>query len=450
MKITKGIRELLTKRFGFDDSKSDDEASKLMFEKMAREELSAAEIAEAQKSPTTGEVFGKGKSGSVNVKDASARYSDVRYKGHHVKTGLTVKGFDGSEVETPSERDHALVGVWSKYAANKSGVPVSLNEHERDLLGEVFEKYTFVGEINGEYRMDIKGMQVKELLSDSASGGVNVNPYYYDQAIVTFPLLNGEIMPYVDVRDIPRGSLINGASVGNPTVTWSNDESTNIDMFDTTGLVGPLSTTIHPVSVAVTCGRDMLADSIVELGTFLVENIGQSLLKDLDRVCISGNGTTEPQGILNASITNVIPSIGGVNGFPNIGDVESLLWAVEKQYRAARFRPCFISNDNTYHHFRSIPVGSDDARRVFGMDEQSYTALNLPWRIQQGINDNTAIMACLARYRMYRRQGAEMRWTIEGQTLGLQNAALLIYRGRYGGKVIDANAFAIMDDLGAN
>lgn len=447
MKVTKGIRDLLAKRFSFKDEASDDDARKLLFEKMASGELSAAEVADAQKSPTTDDVFGKGKTTSVNVKDASARYSDVRYKGHHVKTCQPVKGFDGCEVETPSQRDHAKLGAWSKFVAIKSGVPLTLNEHERDLVNEIVAKDTFVGEINGEYRHEIKGVQVKELLSDSTSGGVNVNPYFYDQAIVTFPLLYGEIMPFVDVRDIPRGSLVNGASVGNPTVTWSNDESTNIDVFDTAGLVGPLSTNIHPVSVAVTCGRDMLADSIVDLGMFLVENIGRALLKDLDRVCISGNGTTEPQGITNASITNIVASALGPNGQVTVGDLESLVWGIEKQYRAAQYRPCFISNDNTYRRFRSLPVGSDDARRILGNDEQSYTALSLPWRIQQGLADNIAMMACLARYRLYRRQGAEMRWTIEGQTLGLQNAALLIYRGRYGGKVIDANAFALMDDL---
>ena len=193
----------------------------------------------------------------------------------------------------------------------------------------------------------------------------------------------------------------------------------------------------------------MIADSLVNLGEFIVANTGESLKKDLDRVCVEGsNASGEPIGILNSGITNTIPSAMGSNGQVNISDAENALFGIGKQYRTATMRPAFISTDGTYQRFRATPVGPNDARRIFGLNEGSYECLNWPWRVYQGMSESKLIYGCLARYRMYRRQGAEMSWTIDGQTLALKNEAFSVYRGRYGGRVVDTNAFAIVDNLG--
>ena len=158
-------------------------------------------------SPSPEEVFGGAKTGGQpSVKGPDEMYSTVRYKGNHAKTGRPVKGFDGCEVELPSQYDKARVGVWAKMLCSRSkDSPVILNDHDKALIGHIFENEKFVGEMDGKYRDDVPGKVVKDLLGDSggASGGAYLSPYFFDAAIVTYPLLNGEIFPFVDIRDVP-------------------------------------------------------------------------------------------------------------------------------------------------------------------------------------------------------------------------------------------------------
>ena len=58
------------------------------------------------------------------------------------------------------------------------------------------------------------------------------------------------------------------------------------------------------------------------------------------------------------------------------------------------------------------------------------------------VKNNVAAFGCLAKYRMYRRLGMSIQFETGGKTLALSNTALLIMRARFGGRVVDANAFA--------
>lgn len=57
-------------------------------------------------------------------------------------------------------------------------------------------------------------VRVKAVLDDSSLGGLEIAPVVIDQNIVTFPLLSGQLYPFVDVVHIPRGRRCRGR-VGN-------------------------------------------------------------------------------------------------------------------------------------------------------------------------------------------------------------------------------------------
>jgi HK97 family phage major capsid protein len=67
---------------------------------------------------------------------------------------------------------------------------------------------------------------------------------------------------------------------------------------------------------------------------------------------------------------------------------------------------------------------------------------NRPVSIQNDIPNTKAAFVDLSKYRLYRRLGGETRFTAEGQTLGLKNTALMLFRGRFGGKLLDGSAMA--------
>jgi HK97 family phage major capsid protein len=444
--ITKALKRYLVEKGLAQESWSDD----ALYIKAANDaldsgELNAEKAAEllTQKSPA--DVFG-----GVRVKKPSERYNTTKSVAKHAKTGLPVLNERGLEVETVSQLETVKAGVLLKKIASRSGLPVSLNEHESTLLEEMFGADEWCGKMNGNYETGIAGNRVKTLLNDSTSGGAEVVPIWFDDAVITFPLLHSELLPKVDLRDVPRGRNIETASIGNPTAVWGVPEGTSISPFDTASLVAAIDTTIHNVSVAVEVGRDFLSDAAADVGRILLEVIGQRMLSELDRVIVLGNGTTEPQGIFNASgLGDIGNPAGGAGAAPQVDDYEALMFTVPKQYRQMNLRPAFFANDVTYRRARGIPVGASDERRVFGMTHGDYRMFDHPYVINNSIGNAYAGFGCLAKYRLYRRQAQQVQFTSEGRELALKNQTLLVVRGRFGGKVMDANAFSFCDNMQA-
>src|SRR5688500_3602753 len=81
----------------------------------------------------------------------------------------------------------------------------------------------------------------KALLNDSTSGGQYLIPEDFDTAIITFPLLHSELVPSIDMRTMTRDT-IEGASIGNPSVTWNQTEGSALTLFNTASLIAQLST----------------------------------------------------------------------------------------------------------------------------------------------------------------------------------------------------------------
>ncbi len=409
--------------------------------KISAEKLS--ELLDKEDSDTTpSKVFG----GSVRVKRASERYSTTKSVGSHATTGRPVV-YAGREVEQPSQLEAAKSGVLLKVVAQRAGMPAELTEHEKGLLNDMLEHDSWCGKIGGEYQTGIPGSRIKALINDATSGGLEVVPEFFDSQVVTYPLLHSELLPRVDLIDVGRGSKIETGAISTPTAVWGTAEGTEMGLFDTTGLVAELDCDVHPVSTAIEIGRDLLADSPVALGSVLTRLIGERMLAEVDRVIAVGNGSTEPQGLFNASgITDIGNPAGGDGAAPQVSDYETLLFSVPKQYRQQNLQPSFVANDITYSRLRGIPVGAADERRVFGMAIENYQVFDRKFCVSNNVQNNLAAFGCLKKYRLYRRQGQEVRFESGGKELARKNLTLLIVRGRFGGRVVDPNAFAFSDN----
>ncbi|MBU4271356.1 MAG: phage major capsid protein [Planctomycetes bacterium] len=390
----------------------------------------------------------------ARVKDAAESYSTKRYVGTHLKTGKEVfNPLSSRMAEWPSEMDHAKSGALLKHLGQRSGLfpGVAMSEHERGLLGELSND-EWAGTVGGEYREKIAGGQVKALLDDSTSGGLEVTPIFFDDQLVTFPLLTGELLPKVDLRDIPRGRRIEGASVGNPTVSWGQGDDVEAGLFTTDSLVAALDSTVFGCCVTVEVGRDFLSDAAVNVGQVLTANIGQRMAAELDKLIASGNGTTQPEGIFTASGLTAINSDNGAGGPPTLNDYISLLFSIGKQYRNQSYAPTFISNDTSFQRSRAIAVDpatpSTDQRPALAPLTEINTYRTLGWdhAIQNDIGNPSCVFGAMRKYRLYRRVGMEVRWVDGGKELARKNLVLLVVRSRYAGRVMDASAFAKWTD----
>ena len=405
--------------------------------------------------PTPSDVLGaaaKGNNGGIKVKAASEQYSRVKSTAKHFKSGETMRDEFGREVQTIAQSDFAKSGAFLKFLAGRAGISAPLSEHERGLLEECFAD-PWAGKSGSQWLTDIPGTQIKALLNDGVSGGANAVPIFFDSDLISFPLLFGELFPYVDLRPVPRGSTVEGASVGNPTLSWGTNEGTEIALFNTSSLVAEIGTTIHTITAAIEVGRDFLADAAADVGRVLTENVGQALMAELDRIVPNGNGSTEPEGFFNASGTIAVNSENNTAGPPTLADYESLLFSVGKQYRNPSMRCAFISNDTTYRRSRGIRVDPHaigttvNQSPVLGLDAiNAYSTIGWSHRIQNDIGNSSAAFGAVAKYRMYRRQGMQMDWYTDGKELARKNVALLVVRARFGGQIVDGNAFATMTD----
>ena len=410
---------------------------------------------EGQKSTTTSGT----KSLQVRVKEAAEHYgtekSALRYPqkttkdGLHPLAGELVKdytdGGDGRVLESASERDKAVAGAFSKFLVARilqKGLGgrafAQLKQHDQELLLFAAHNMKWRGASDGDNYADIKDRklnpgEIKALIDDSTSGGLEAVPIVFDDMVIQTPLLYGELYPLVNTVPLDRGRRVEGVSVGTVTGSWNGVDATAITLFTTTSFVAAFDTTVFRWQGAIHIGRDFLADSPVDFGALVTQQYGERLLEDLDDVIATGNGTTQPEGVITKSGTTSVNFAGSTT----ITAYESLRFGVDKaEHRGAYDRTAvFCGTETSYARAHGIPVGASDARRLGGMDYDSYRWMNRPFKINESLTNAQIFYAVLGRYRMYRRRGLTLEMSTEGDTLIRNNSLLIAAAARYGGQL---------------
>lgn len=392
---------------------------------------------------------------SVKVVPAIDRYDRTRKGAYYsmAKHGReTPVMLGGVALNHPSDADRAVVGAFGKFWLRKNGggnyLP-PLTDHEEELLKYAAHEMRWVGEFNGQFvnREKLSPYAIKSIIDDATSGGAELVPEVFDDAVVLTPILTGELFPLVNLVPISRGSAVDGAAISNPTWNWDEGDTDSATLETTTGFVSAFDTAIFPAAAGITIGLNFLSDTPVDLGAILIERFGATAAAELDRVIAVGNGTSEPQGVFEAAGTTVVPSSSGTSGPYTVLDAERLQFGVDKAHRSSKGgRNVYIGNEKTYRRFRQIKVGTSDERRVFGMTHGDYMLLNFPFKIQADVPDTHVAFANLGHYRMYRRAGMSVKVETGGNELVRKNLMLIVCRMRYGGKLELGGAAAKMTD----
>lgn len=373
----------------------------------------------------------------------------------------------GRALDMPSDRDKAIAGAYFKFAL-ASSCPEALHshmiprglrmtDHDKDLIEWAKRNSSWVGVLNPRddaydwgleiNRRRLNDLEMKALIDDSTSGGIEIAPIEFDDMLVTTPVLFGELFPLVNVVNVTRGRRMKGGAIGNPTITSGTAEGTAITVFDTTSLVSAFDTTIYNAVGALEIGMDFEEDSPTNVGDIIMMKYGEKYMEWLDRVIGSGDGTTEPTGIFTASGTTLVPTDNGVGGPPTVSDYEALMFGVSKAYRNSKGnRNVFLGNDTSYRRARGIAVSPTDERRVFGLTHGDYRMLDTPYKVQNNLTNSQIGYCNMGWYRLYRRLGVSVRVETQGQTLALKNTRLIVCRARFGGKPEAGGAFAVSTD----
>lgn len=420
---------------------------------------------------------------SVRVKSARERYdgtkrammfpSQTRDGKSHPLAGKPVmdshyakNGIAPHAIYEPSQLDMAAAGAWIKFGLHQEkgghGIPYQLRmtDHDWDLVQWMLHECEFSGVVHGgevggteaDGAIGLKAQKLsaltrKALIDDSTSGGLEAAPIFFDDMLITTPLLHSELYPKVKVVNITRGRRIEGVSMANVTLGAAT-EGTAITLFNTANFIAAFDTTIFVCMGSIEIGLDFLSDSPIDIASAVATSYQEQQLKWLDDQIADGDGTTEPEGIMQASGTTTVNATNGAGGPWTVGDVETLLFGVSKAYKGGTdpARIGFASNNTTYRRIRGIAVSTTDARRVFGMTHEDYRVFDRFWGINESFGNREAVFGNWFRYRMYRRAGISVRTTQEGFTAVRSNTMLLTARSRWGGQLEDGAAFAVCAD----
>jgi hypothetical protein len=405
----------------------------------------------------------------VRVKEAAEMYSTTKstltYPMHtksgrgHPFAGEVVKDFTGEgsrALETPSERDKAVAGAFGKLLCNtarqrsKTLAWMGLQDHDKELILYAMKNMLWSGASDGGDQADIvcqklTPIQQKAIIDDAVSGGTEAVPIVFDDMIVSTPILNGEFFPLVNLIPLDKGRRIQGARAGIVGSEWGGIDDTSVTLFNTAAYVTAFDTTIYRWQGSIWIGLDFLSDTPIDFATFLTQQYGEVLLRDMDEVICVGNGTTQPEGIMvKAGTTSV-----AWGGLTTLGNYESLRFGVHKREHLPGLMKTavFGGTDVSYQRAMAIPVSATDARRLSQTNTMpnydGYTWMGRAFKVNESLLNSQIFYAIMGRYRMYRRRGLTIKNSVEGDTLIRRNEMLMVCMARYGGQLERGAAAAV-------
>jgi hypothetical protein len=400
-----------------------------------------------------------------------ARSKHVSLAGKRVTAPAEHGPGSGRPLDNNSTADNAVCGAYFKWALacnspNEYPDGLKMTDLDHQIVQEALHELPWTGTAgkrdkgldnqDGGIGVDnalLTETSRKALLDDSTSGGITMVPQVFDDAVIQYPLLYGELFPYVSVENLAMGRRIEAPTMARVTLTSGIAESTAIPLFDTTNFIGALDTVIQNVVGAIELGNDFQEDTpVANIGQRVIANYGEALQQWLDMVIAVGDGTTQPLGIFNTSGLTAVSSANSLQGPVSIGDFEGLMLGVSKAFRGSRGgnSNIFVGNEVTYRRTKGIPIGTAYNARVFGETYGDYMALGYPFRIALNATNSQLAFVNMAWYRMYRRLGGQIKVSRDtGKELVLRNVTLIAYRARYGGRMQAGAAASVISDLEA-
>ena len=400
--------------------------------------------------------------GGVRVKRASEMYSTTKSAAtfptmwkHNVRHPLAGQPvvLEGRGLDMPSQRDLAFGGALFKWKiAHQLNRQHELSDHDIDLFNEALREGRWSGTFKSPDGVDrvldraiLDPQWVKVIYADATSGGSNLILQVMEEEIIRQALLFGELMPWVTIRNLDKGTSVDINTLVNLTITNAADETTAMSAQSTASLLSKANSAVRAKTGVITLGRDFIADSTPDIMAAVNASYSEQLQANLDDGIANGNGTTDILGIFNASSTNTVTNASPSPTGWDVVDVENMVKGLPKQYRnPSNPNVRWGSNDTTYFRVRGMKVSSTDERRIFGYTHEDYRVLDRGWSIQNSIANTKVFFGDLKRYWLWRRLGMEMITDESGSINRLANQVMVIIRSRWAGRPVLPQAFAVM------
>jgi len=287
-----------------------------------------------------------------------------------------------------------------------------------------------------------KQKYIQRAISDDVdSGGLYMAPVAFDDAVITYPLLFGQVFPYVQVRDTNR-RRVQRPIMKPVNFSASPSGTTQATPFDTSSLISNFETTIHRATAAIEFDLDLEADSPIAIFDTVIDYLGKSAMQWLDFVATYGNGVNEPLGMFKTAGLLILPSVFGTGGPLTYQDANELANRIPTNYKLPQDTWAYVGNDTTRAKLKQIRTTSGVETVIISNDESrsEYKVLGKDYRVVNSYNsidmpNGVFGYFALSRYNMYRRLERQVIITDQGRQLALANKRLLVYRMRWGGQL---------------
>lgn len=373
--------------------------------------------------------------------------------------------YGAQTVDMATERTKAMDAVWMKLQM----FPESLNEREKGIVRYILHREKFFLPSSDPTKTSARLLTEAErhevlkghmefykaaVVNDTGTGGEYATPQFFDMDMIVAPTLaqSENIAAYCHVIPVPRGAAAQNFVLGRPTISAANETVTSgtpTAVFSPTGFITNHDTTFFRAAGFIELGRNFVEDAHPGLVAEIQQQYMNSVRLWFNEQIMNGDGTTEPQGVKNASGTADITPTNPTAGPVTLSDVFRALFGVGKAFRedGGRGNAIYVMTDTTYSRIRAIATGvTGDTRLVFGEDVESYRLFGHPVLIeQQGMDNGDLVFMQAKGYRLYLRQGPRFIREDRGDTLVRRNTFLVGVDVRAGGQ-LDLGQYAACAD----
>ena len=250
------------------------------------------------------------------------------------------------------------------------------------------------------------------------------------------------IRPLATIHSVANQGGDQPAITAKITAAYGSEETATTEVVDT---FAEYTYTLVRLDINVIYSREMelFEKSSEGLYNMLVRQMAEAINDKEESMWISGTGSSQPEGILNAStvtITNKI-TVSGVPAYKNLTDV---YYAIPARYRK---RAVWVVSGNMLGALRNI---TDDNSRPLWIDNLGADNMRIfgaPVLESEEMTDTDIICADLSYYHIYEVPQMWLQATREGKELVSKRQ---VYIGAWkfnDGQPVLANAYGILDDI---
>lgn len=214
-------------------------------------------------------------------------------------------------------------------------------KYQGGVIGDEYRKEFF-----NQVRTGFKNAQNYLRESSPANGGYLVPSEFHDKIISR--LENENVMRQISTVVTTNNDHQVALTTSSPTASWITEGSSiplSSEEFNRVTL------SAYKLGTAVNVTNELLSDSFYDIEQHFLTEFSAVIAAKEEEAFLTGNGTTQPEGIVPAISADSDCYLTTLDGFISVDDLIKLQYSLPRQYRK---NAVWLTNDKTYGEIRRL------------------------------------------------------------------------------------------------